>query len=229
MENKSLQLDARYLSHMFCLYDALSISATDPVTINYPLDNPKRESRMFYDAYGRGDNEYHQGKEIMNQRIKNAPADIRSHATYHNVFLGCFKEIDTSIIVQDRKAVDEISQKLCTLVGEYAINIVKNHRSHLKRGAFIDYPSFKRNYPFKLRNENFYEYAECNQKNSYDDFMNYITFLRTVSNRVATENGPMPFTSVATQLDDPQSLIGSLNSRIRCNKELLSRIGFELR
>ena len=102
--NEISKIDFNFLRRLTSLYEALTISATDPVVVMNHVEFGKGETasvNMYYDAFGDGDIEELQIAEtVMLRRIETGRDDILMHDRYNRLFLELFDNLDENMTFQ---------------------------------------------------------------------------------------------------------------------------------
>lgn len=226
------EIDSNFLVKLSSLYEALTLSAVDPVAITH-TDNfrgSEISTKMFYDVYGNaevGDLEF--AESLMRKRIFSARNDIKKHHEYHSKFLRLFYDIDESINTNNRNKISETAIELSDKVKEYIFKIVDNHISKFRRNSFLSYPSCYRKHSFLIPNSNIITDLIFNPKETHFGAEKELNKIIKLSYDFRISDKKIPVEKIATQYDSGEGILdASLRGRHELNIELLRRIGFSL-
>lgn len=247
------ETDVIFLNKLSSLYEALTLSAVDPVVINYisEIENlnfyaidpaitnhvtnyipasKKVCMSMFYDAYGQATTEdLETAEKIMKDRISASKEEIILHHKYHAEFLELFYDIDENININNRKNVANSSINLADKVKEYLCNVVDKHNSRFKNEAFLSYPSCHRRYGFFIEKANEIYDLNFNDSSNLSGAEKDLNEIIELSESFSLIYKKIPIDKVATQDDNGIGIMDpSLRGRHELNIELMKRIGFEL-
>ncbi len=221
---KISEIDLNFLIKLSSLYEALTHSAVNPVTINY-----FSEVAMFYDAYGEASpRELEFAEELMKKRLE-SKGYIKSHHKYHSEFLKLFYDIDENINTNNRIKVAEISENLADKVKEYIFEIVKPHNFELNDKAYLFYPVCYRKYGFYIRELGIVGHLIFNKNSNYFGAKKDLNKIIRLSKKFSLINERIPINKIATQEDTGIGIMDtSIRGRNELNVELLRRVGFDL-
>lgn len=231
METPS-EIDLNFLIKLSSLYEALTHSAIDPVTINHTesFGESHITLKMFYDSYRNAEvKDLEIAEGIMRKRIFSARNDIQEHHNYHSEFLRLFYDIDEKINTNNRNKVAEIAIELSDKTKEYICKIVDEHISRLGEEYFLSYPSCNKESSFHIPNTNKVANLIFNQKETYFGAKKELNEIIRLSQDFSISNKKIPINKIATQNDLGEGIIDtSLRGRHELNIELLRRMGFSL-
>lgn len=220
--------DFKFLWRLSSLYEALTISAVDPVVLLKGIGN--EPGGMFYDCYEDTCEDTKKAIAVMEQRVARASDDIRQHYQAHQLFLRCFYDIDELMNTQNRKRVGEVTNDLCAHVSDY-LSLVEQHELRLEEDSFLYPPTCFPGHYFQIPNSGIRIIPQLKFNPARTGFQGEI-YLGKIKNLVpdfSKGKGRLPPIKVATQEDSGEGILDtSLRGRIELNKELLIRIGSQL-
>ena len=223
------ETDFDFLRRLSSLYQALCISATNPIVIDVGEMEDKVVG-MFYDAYGDGDIEDLKiAEEIMRKRIEIAGYDIKKHHKYHSEFLKSFYSVDEYINTNNRMDVAETSRDLCGIVKDYVLNLIDPHTERFGEDAFLHYPFCEDRFSFYIPGTKVVGDLVFNLNATSSGAENYLRRIIRRSKDFELLEEKIPIDKIATSEDMGEGIMDtSLRGRHELNKELLKRIGFDV-
>jgi hypothetical protein len=227
------KIEFEYLVSLSSLYEALTLSAVDPVTIKNRIELGKGgnlDLEMFYDVFGDGsepDLEF--AETIMRKRIRESYEDIIKHDKYHSQLLNYFYDIDESININNRKRTSKTSKSICECVQEYISDVIIPHQDRLKDESFLYVPSCFKEYAFFIPHTKYIANLVFNISKTSDEAISELRDIIELSKEFSQLTGKIVIDKITTKEDPGEGLIStSLRGRYELNKELLNRLDFKL-
>jgi len=221
-------VDFELFFRLSSLYEALAISATDPVVLKAGLGDCLEDAPgMFYDCYGDTEG----ANTIMGRRIEIASEDIRQHYKAHKSFLENFYSIDESINTGNRGRATDATLSLCDNVLNY-LPIMRAHELRFLEDSFLHAPMCPPGHYFQIPDSGRLEIPQLDfNYPAQTDYVAgvYLNIIKKLAPVFRINPDNMPYVRVATQPDSGEGIIDtSLRGRLELNKELLRRVDFEL-
>jgi len=137
MEQNELSVSDELFYKLISLESALKTSVAQPISIPSSIpsygDKLHIYSLMYFDCEDRGE-------EIMENRIKLYPNDIRNAILYHEIFLEKFDKIKTGVLDNNRENIGEEVEGLSVKLSDY-LDLIKLHQVNTKPNHFLYFPT----------------------------------------------------------------------------------------
>jgi len=218
--------DFNVLWRISSLYEALTLSALDPIVLHHGLEDENEPEGMYYDCY---ENET-KALTIMRKRISNASNDLKRHQEIHKACLNYFYTIDESINTSNRQIVSNAANNLCEQVLEY-LTLVQEHQIIQKGESFLYYPSCPAGHYFYIPNSDMRitHQLRFNPLRSMKGAEKDIRKIKDGIQDFSLNTKRVHPMKISSQSDSGEGIIDtSLRARIELNQELLKRAGFSL-
>src|SRR3989344_2670685 len=235
--------DINFLQRLSSLYEALTLGATDPVTItSYTVGDEKSFAPQFYDTF-----DYLDGRDltfamdVMLERKAHHSRAIEDHFIHFGVFTKFFQEIEELFAEKkagffaEKKAgfFAEKVNRLCERVEKYSKEVVLPHQQrHPQRNAvapFLYIPSCCSYYKFFLPECNLAGHLVFNKSWSQSGLLAELNLLSDYAKSIEAGRLLPRFNyRIATQEDSGFGFFdSSLRGRYELAKELLRRVPTE--
>ena len=215
--------DFDFFARLDCLYCAMALSATAPVSIQ--VDQSKglvsAFSHVFYDCIEDED----LALRTMRRRFAKE-ADIRKHYKIHKRVLEHFYDLEDIMNHGTRSAITRKTDDLIRSLREYS-NLVSRHKLILNNFSFLFYPVYDLGDIFCIEGDTKQYNRFFNKSQTCDEMVSELTLLRKSSGRCAIGKSHLQSFKFSNGEDQGEGIIdNSLRSRLELNKELLERAGF---